>query len=105
MMDEMMRLLSSFPNGTYIKIEWDSAKLALGGRIETIYETDNGLPESVSDFKEYYAMVFRIKDVIKNESGQIYAGNMVMEVSPVSPPSRIWSQHDMLIWQDANAAS
>ena len=101
-MDEMMRLLSTFPNGTYIKIEWESAKLSLGGLIETIYQTDNGLPEAVSDFKEYYAMVFRIKDVIKNESGQVYTSNMVMEISQFSAPTRVWSQHDMLIWQAAN---
>ena len=98
-MDEMMRLLSSFPNGTYIKVEWDSAKLSLGGVIETIYETDNGLPETVSDYKEFYAMVFRIKDVLKNESGQVYSGNMVMEISEMSAPNRILSQHDMIIWQ------
>lgn len=95
----MMRLISSFPNGTYIKVEWDSAKLVLGGLIETVYQTDNGLPESVGDYKEYYAMVFRIKDVLKNESGQVYTGNMVMEISEFSAPSRIWSQHDMMIWQ------
>lgn len=98
-MDEMMCQLSNFPNGTYIKVEWDSAKLVLGGLIETIYQTDNGLPESVSDYKEFYAMVFRIKDVLKNESGQLYTGNMVMEISALSAPSRIWSQHDMVIWQ------
>lgn len=101
-MDEMMRLISNFPNGTYIKVEWDSAKLTLGGVIETIYQTDNGLPESVTEFKEYYAMVFRIKDVLKNESGQVYTGNMVMEISQYSAPSRIWSQHNILIWQAEN---
>ena len=99
-MDEMMSVLNKFPNATYVKLEWNSAKLILGGLIETIYQTDNGLPESVSDYREYYAMVFRIKDVIKNESGQIYTGNMVMEVSAFSAPSRIWAQNDILLWQE-----
>ncbi|MBR1854816.1 MAG: hypothetical protein IJ794_17005 [Lachnospiraceae bacterium] len=99
-MDEMMSVLNKFPNATYVKLEWESAKLTLGGLIETIYQTDNGLPEAVSEYREYYAMVFRIKDVIKNESGQIYSGNMVMEVSTFSAPTRIWSQNDILIWQE-----
>ena len=88
-MDDMMRILSKLPNGTYIKIEWDSAMLALGGIIETIYQTDNGMPETVSGFQEYYAAAFRIKDVLKNESGRVLildggADTLSLDIAPAT---------------------
>ena len=98
-MDEMMQALSVYPNGTYVRIEWDAAMLSLGGLIETIYQTNNGLPEIVSDYREFYAMAFRIKDVLRNETGNNYISNMVMEVSCMSQPSRVYYSDGTLIWQ------
>ena len=40
--DDMVREISKYPNGTYLKIEWENSQLVLEGIIDTIYETDNG---------------------------------------------------------------
>ena len=45
-MDEMMKRINKFDNGTYLKVEWQNGQLVLGGRIDTIYETNNGLEEN-----------------------------------------------------------
>ena len=99
-MDEMMRVLSRYPNGTYIKVDWDNALLKLGGLIETIYQTDNGLAEYLSEYREYYAAVFRIKDILRNESANTYSPSMVMELSMLSAPSRIKLEDDTVIWEN-----
>ena len=104
-MDELMRAISKYPNGTYMKIEWDSALLALGGVIETIYQTDNGMPETASMYREYYAAAFRIKHILKNGSGQTYSSNMAMEVSMLTAPSRVFLENDTLIWEAETQAS
>lgn len=44
-MDEMMREINKYPNGTYLKLEWEDRQLVLEGIIDTIYETDNRLDE------------------------------------------------------------
>lgn len=98
-MDEMMHALSRYPNGTYIKVEWESVGLVLGGLLETIFQTDNGMPEALSTFFEYYAAVFRIKDILKNESGNTYDSNMIMELSMVAAPSKISLEDGTVIWQ------
>ena len=65
-MDEMMREISKYPNGTYLKIEWENSQLVLEGIIDTIYETDNGLEEDDTGYMEFYACSFRIEKIIKN---------------------------------------
>ena len=104
-MDELLHALSKYPNGTYVKIEWDSALLSLGGVIETIYQTDNGMPETASMYREYYAAAFRIKHILKNGSGQTYTSNMVMEISMLAAPSRVFLENDPLIWEGEPQAS
>lgn len=99
-MDEMLRTISQFPNGTYLKLEWASANVILGGIIDTIYQTDNGKPEHTSTFREYYACAFRIKDVIQNQSSIQYSANSLMEVSTEAPPSRITLQNDVVVWSE-----
>lgn len=98
-MDEMLRAISNYPNGTYIQIEWAEAGVILGGVIDTIYQTDNGHPEGTSGFREYYACAFRIRDVIKNLSGNAYSANSLMEVSMESSPTRIALRDDELVWK------
>ena len=98
-MDEMLRAINGYPNGTYLQIEWANAGVILGGIIDTIYQTDNGLPEGTSNFKEFYACAFRIKDVIKNTTGNAYNANSLMEISMEAPPTRITLRDDTLVWQ------
>lgn len=98
-MDEMMAALSRYPNGTYVKIEWTASNLILGGVIDTVYQTDNGLPSVVPDYREYFAAAFRIKDVYMNNSGNAYTPRMVMEVSYLACPSKITLEDETLVWQ------
>ena len=97
-MDEMLKAISRFPNGTYLKLEWTAANVTLGGIIDTIYQTDNGKPENTSTFREYYACAFRIKDVIQNLSSIQYSANTLMEVSMEAPPSKITLKNDVVVW-------
>lgn len=97
-MDEMLEAISHYPNGTYLKIEWASANLLLGGLIDTIYQTDNGNPEGTSLFREFYACSFRIKDVLQNMSGNTYYVNSLMEISMEAPPTKITLQDDTVVW-------
>lgn len=99
-MDEMLKAISHFPNGTYLKLEWINANVILGGIIDTIYQTDNGKPENTSTFREYYACAFRIKDIIQNMSSIQYSINSLMEVSMEAPPSKITLQNDVIVWRE-----
>ncbi len=49
----MVREISKYPNGTYLKIEWENSQLVLEGIIDTIYETDNGLEEDDAGYMEF----------------------------------------------------
>lgn len=97
-MDEMLKAISQYPGGTYLKIEWASANLLLGGILDTIYQTDNGKPEGTSLFHEFYACAFRIKEVLQNASGTPYPVNSLMEISMEAPPTRITLQDDTVVW-------
>lgn len=98
-MDEMLRAISNYPNGTYLQIEWADAGVILGGVIDTIYQTDNGYPEGTSGFREYYVCAFRLRDVIKNLSGNAYNANSLMEISMEAPPTTITLRNDELVWK------
>lgn len=98
-MDEMLRAISNYPNGTYLQIEWADAGVILGGVIDTIYQTDNGCPEGTSGFREYYVCAFRLKDIIKNVSGNAYNANSLMEVSMEAPPTMITLRDDEIVWK------
>lgn len=98
-MDEMLRAVNEYPNGTYLRIEWEDANVLLGGVIDTIYQTNNGHPEGTSTFREYYAFAFRIKDVIKNMSGNAYSENSLMEISMETPPTSITLRDERPVWK------
>lgn len=98
-MDEMLKAISGYPNGTYLQVEWTEADLILGGVIDTIYQTDNGVPEGTSGFREFYACSFRIKDVIRNMSGHPYSVNSLMEISMEAPPTVITLRDDRPVWK------
>lgn len=97
-MDEMIYAISQYVNGSYLVMEWENAGLVLGGQIETIYQTDNGKPERVTTFREFYACAFRITRILKNLSANAYYANSLMEISSEAPPSRISLEDGTVIW-------
>lgn len=80
-MDEMMKVISRYVNETYLKVEWENGQLVLEGKIDTIYESNNGLDEEEDGYKEFYARVFRIEKILKNSSFKVYDINVLIEIS------------------------
>lgn len=67
-MDKMMQKISAYPNGTLLRISWDSGKTAIEGIIDTIYETDNGAEDDEDQYQEFYACAVLVKRIIRNRS-------------------------------------
>lgn len=57
-MDEMMKRINKFDNGTYLKVKCENGRIVLEGRIDTIYETNNGLNEDELGYKEFFVCDF-----------------------------------------------
>ncbi len=98
-MDDMIKVISQYPNGTYIKLEWTHESLVLGGTIDTIYETDNGKIEGTSLYREFSAFAFRIKNVLQNDNNSAYPIGTLLEISPDTAPSVIYAEDDTVIWR------
>ena len=97
-MNEMLKAISQYPNGTYLKLVWPHEGLILGGVVETIYETDNGRIEGTSNYREYYACAFRVKQNIQNTGTLSYPYNTLLEISPETAPVMISLEDDTIIW-------
>ena len=98
-MNDMIKTLSLYPNGTYIKLEWAHEGLVLGGVIDTIYETDNGKIEGTSLFREFRAFAFRVKAVLQNDNNGAYPVGSLLEISPETVPTAIYLQDDTVVWR------
>lgn len=98
-MDELMREISKYPNGTYLKVEWENSQLVLEGKIETIYESDNGLGEEEEEYKEFYACAFRIEKIIKNSATRVCGIDNLIEISIENQPTLITLQDGSVIWK------
>ena len=94
-MDDMMKEISKYPNGTYLRVEWDNGQLALDGTIDTIYESDNGLDEEDTA----YACAFRVKKIVRNENDIDYAVDSLIEISIENQPTRITLLDGSIVWE------
>lgn len=98
-MDEMMKRINKFDNGTYLKVEWQNGQLVLGGRIDTIYETNNGLEENDVGYREFYACTFKIEKIFQNFTDKILKENDLMEISIENQPTLITLSNGNIIWK------
>lgn len=98
-MDEMMRKISACPNGTPLRISWDSGKAVIEGIIDTIYETDNGAEMDKEQYLEFYACAVLIKRIIRNLSSRPLTANTLIEVSIENQPSKIELANGTVIWE------
>lgn len=96
----MMKEISQYPNGTYLKVEWDNGQLTLDGTIDTIYESDNGLDEEDTAYKEFYACAFRVKKIIRNQKNKDYAIDSLIEISVENQPTRITLPDGGIVWEN-----
>jgi hypothetical protein len=100
-MDEFIKVLNHYPNGTKLIIEWKDG-LRIKGLLDTIYETDNGLELEDEDYDEYFACALKILSIENNLSGKVLSENTLLEVSKQNKPSKIFLENGVLIWQDMN---
>lgn len=98
-MDEMIRIISQYPNGTFLKIVWEYGKSIVEGVIDTIYETDNGLDICEKDYQEFYACAFWIKAVICDWMKMGLRNHQLIEISRERQPTSIELEDGTIIWE------
>lgn len=98
-MDKMIRKISVYPNGTLLRISWDSGKAAIEGIIDTIYETDNSAEDDEDQYQEFYACAVFVKRIIRNLSSRPLTANMLIEISIQNQPSKIELADGTVIWE------
>lgn len=99
-LDEMMKILFSYPGGTFLRIEWDSKGLTLEGVIDLKYESDNCLEEDNPEYREYYAMTIMITNISKKPNWfQKNVGDF-LEISIENQPSKIELINGTVIWNN-----
>ena len=98
-MDEMMKVINKYANGTYLKVEWENGQLVLEGKIDTIYESDNGLEEEDDEYKEFYACAFRIENIVNNPNDKGCHIDGLIEISVENEPTLIALDDGNIIWR------
>ena len=98
-MDEMMKEINKYANGTYMKVEWENDQLVLIGKINTIYETNNGLEEEDDGYKEFYACAFNIEKIVNNLKDKEYHIGDLIEISVENEPTLITLDDGSIIWK------
>ena len=96
--DEMVRTLSQYPNGTFLRLSWDCESFVIDGILDTIYETDNGADEGSKEYQEFYACAIQIKHIIKSSENRTLALNSLIEISINNQPTRIELSNGKVIW-------
>ena len=96
--DEMLQVLSKYPNGTLLRFCWNYGALVIDGIIDTIYETDNGSDENSKEYQEFYACAIQIKHIVKNTTNKFLMVNSLIEVSKNNPPTSIELPNGVVIW-------
>lgn len=99
-MDDMMRKVNEYPNGTFLRIIWASGEFIVEGLIDTIYETDNGMDLEDEGYREYYACAVMAKKVIYHTEPFTPASDRLMELSVNNQPSSIELKDRTVIWRE-----
>lgn len=99
-MDEMLKVLNKYPNGTYLILHWEKEEISLEGIIDTMYESNNGLDEDEDGYLEFYACAFKIYKIIQKPSDYAVKANELIEISILNKPSIIKLKDGMVIWNE-----
>lgn len=88
--------INKYPNGE-IMVIYDRNGAVWNGKLDTIYESDNGLDDGESGYEEYHACLFKVIDVIKPGKNSIKVNDWV-EISRLNPPGQIYDSKGLQIW-------
>lgn len=98
-MDQMMKKIANYPNGTSFTVFYNKEKLIIQGSIDTIYESDNCLDEDDPQYKEFYACAFRIEKIINKPSSFEKMEGDLIEISIENQPSLIVLLDGNVVWK------
>ncbi len=96
-MDELMRSINKYPNGTKLIIVLNNGT-KIKGQIDTIYETDNGLEPDEDGYKEFYACVLKVETFLDNIKDEAINVGSLIEISMQEPPLGIWLEDNTKVW-------
>ncbi len=97
-MDSMLKAIDQYPNGTDIIVEPVTGDTIIG-HIDTIYESDNDLPEEDPGYEEYYSCVIQVSAACKDTHGRFLMPGDLTEICKNDPISRITLKDGTVIWQ------
>ncbi|WP_250228379.1 hypothetical protein [Anaeropeptidivorans aminofermentans] len=101
-MDELIKAINKYPNGTKLIIKWQN-NLEIEGEIDTIFETDNGLDMDDDDYQEFYSCVFGVSNILGSPSERLdFEVGSLIEISMQNPPLEIKLYDGGVIWREAN---
>lgn len=98
-MDILLKEISKYPNGTELFVKWKNGDIVYGS-IDTIYETDNGLELEDKKYKEFYACLLYVLDIlgVADENKGFVKGDFI-EISMQNPPQEISLKDETIIWE------
>ncbi|MDH5161802.1 hypothetical protein [Heyndrickxia oleronia] len=96
--NDFTKFISRFPNGTKFYFYFNDGVEVLC-KLDTMYETDNGLEIADPLYEEYYAAAVEIIEVIKNKNEiNLFKVGQLTEVSNKNSPKWIKSLDSKVIW-------
>lgn len=98
-MDELLKVLLNYPNGTKLYLKWKSG-YEIVGKIDTVYETDNGLEMNDEAYEEYYACAIKVDKVVCRPKGIVdfIKEEDLIEVSKYNKPDHVMLYDGLTNW-------
>lgn len=95
----MMKAVIQYADGTYLRVEWEDGRCILEGKIDTVYESDNGLEEEEDGYREFYACAFRVEDIVNDPDEKACHVGCLIEISIENEPTLIALGDGRIIWR------
>ena len=97
-MDELIKAIDKYENGTKLIYEFEDEGKILG-ETDTIYESDNGLDLDEEGYEEYYVAVVKVISILQHSDvAKDIKVNSLIEIFFKYPISGIELEDGSLIW-------